>query len=39
MPLGSDHDHLLPIYVGLGFQLLMTKLPKERMKLFLWLQF
>ena len=37
MPSGSDYDHPLWIYLGLGLRLLMTKLPKSYNVL--WLQF
>lgn len=30
MPSGSDYDHPLWIYLGLGLSLLMTKLPKKK---------
>ena len=43
MPSGSDYDHPLWIYLGLGLRLLMTKLPKSKKKKkknnVLWLQF
>ena len=32
MPSGSDYDHPLWIYLGLGLRLLMTKLPKSKKK-------
>ena len=32
MPSGSDYDHPLWIYLGLGLRLLMTKLPKSYKK-------
>lgn len=42
MPSGSDYDHPLWIYLGLGLSLLMTKLPKKKERKknkVLWLQF
>ena len=39
MPSGSDYDHPLWIYLGLGLRLLMTKLPKSKKNNVLWLQF